>query len=45
MFFSILLGLTLLVSLVFLAAVPMMIVIFLYFALVRYDDEGNFIGA
>ncbi|MEI6525175.1 MAG: hypothetical protein WCP62_04050 [Planctomycetota bacterium] len=44
-FFSILLGLTLLVSLVFLAAVPMMIVIFLYFALVRYDDEGNFIGA
>jgi hypothetical protein len=44
-FLAILLGLILLVSKVFLAAVPMLVVIFLYFALVRYDDEGNFIGA
>jgi hypothetical protein len=27
------------------AAVPLLIVIFIYFALVRYDEEGNFIGA
>lgn len=45
MFLAILMGLILLVSKVFLAAVPMLVVIFLYFALVRYDDEGNFIGA
>jgi hypothetical protein len=33
------------VSLVFVAAVPLLIVIFIYFALVRYDEDGNFIGA
>jgi hypothetical protein len=33
------------VSLVFLAAIPLLIVIFIYFSLVRYDEDGNFIGA
>ena len=30
---------------VFWAVVPMMIVNFVYFAFVRYDEDGNFIGA
>lgn len=30
---------------VFLAVLPMMLVNFFYFALVRYDEDGNFIGA
>jgi cobalamin synthase len=30
---------------VFLAVIPMMVVMFIYFALVRYDEDGNFIGA
>jgi hypothetical protein len=33
------------VSPVFWAVLPMMIVNFVYFALVRYDEDGNFIGA
>ena len=33
------------VSPVFWAVLPMMIVNFVYFAFVRYDDEGNFLGA
>ncbi|MEQ1827931.1 MAG: hypothetical protein ABL921_18370 [Pirellula sp.] len=33
------------VSPIFWAMLPMMIVNFVYFALVRYDDDGNFIGA
>ena len=33
------------VSPVFLAVLPMIVVVFIYFALVRYDDEGNFTGA
>jgi len=37
--------LVLFVHLIFLAIVPMMVVNFFYFALVRYDDDGNFIGA
>ena len=31
------------VSLIFLALVPMLIVVFFYFAFVRYDEEGNFL--
>lgn len=38
-------ALVLLVHKIFLAILPMMIVNFFYFALVRYDDDGNFIGA
>ncbi len=34
-----------LISPVFLAVLPLILVIFIYFALVRYDDEGNFTGA
>jgi uncharacterized membrane protein len=30
---------------VFIAVIPMIIVVFFYFALIRYDDDGNFIGA
>jgi type IV secretory pathway VirB3-like protein len=30
---------------VFWAVLPMMIVNFVYFAYIRYDEEGNFIGA
>lgn len=33
------------VSPVFFAVIPMMLVIFIYFALVRYNDDGDFIGA
>jgi uncharacterized membrane protein len=38
-------GLIFFVSPVFLAVLPMIVVVFIYFALVRYDDEGNFTGA
>lgn len=38
-------GLIFFVSPVFLAVLPMIFVVFIYFALVRYDDEGNFTGA
>jgi uncharacterized membrane protein len=38
-------GLNFFVSPVFLAVLPMIVVVFIYFALVRYDDEGNFTGA
>jgi len=38
-------GLILFVSPVFWAVLPMIVVIFIYFAWVRYDDEGNFMGA
>lgn len=41
----ILAGLILLVHPIFLAVIPMLVVIFIYFALVRYDQDGNFIGA
>ncbi|MFN6401179.1 MAG: hypothetical protein ACK449_14895 [Planctomycetota bacterium] len=44
-FFLVLVGLISFVSLVFLAAIPLLSVIFIYFALVRYDEDGNFIGA
>jgi hypothetical protein len=37
--------LILLVHPIFLAVIPMLVVIFIYFALVRYDQDGNFIGA
>ncbi|MEI8211215.1 MAG: hypothetical protein WCI02_03650 [Planctomycetota bacterium] len=30
---------------IFVVILPMMIVNFFYFALVRYDEDGNFIGA
>lgn len=30
---------------IFIAVLPMMIINFFYFALVRYDEDGNFIGA
>lgn len=30
---------------IFWAVIPMMIVNFIYFAFVRYDEDGNFIGA
>lgn len=33
------------VSSIFWAVIPMMIVNFLYFALVRYNDDGDFIGS
>jgi hypothetical protein len=33
------------VSKVFWAVIPMMIVNFVYFALVRYNEDGEFIGA
>ncbi|XZE36745.1 hypothetical protein SH501x_002329 [Pirellulaceae bacterium SH501] len=33
------------VSPIFWAVIPMMIVNFFYFALVRYNDDGDFIGA
>ncbi len=33
------------VSPIFWAVIPMMVVNFFYFALVRYDDNGDFIGA
>ncbi|MCY2980683.1 MAG: hypothetical protein NTU79_18625 [Planctomycetota bacterium] len=38
-------GLIFFVSPVFWAVLPMIVVVFIYFALVRYDDEGNFTGA
>ncbi len=38
-------GLIFFVSPVFWAVLPMIVVIFIYFALVRYDEEGNFTGA
>ena len=38
-------GLIFFVSPVFLAVLPMIVVVFIYFELVRYDDEGNFTGA
>ena len=38
-------GLIFFVRPVFLAVLPMIVVVFIYFALVRYDDEGNFTGA
>ena len=41
----ILAGLVLLVNPIFLAVIPMLVVIFIYFALVRYDQDGHFIGA
>ena len=44
-FLAILLCLILFVHVVFVAVIPMIVVVFIYFALVRYDDEGNFIGA
>jgi len=44
-FFVVILGLISLVSFVFLFAIPLLIVIFIYFSLVRYDEDGNFIGA
>jgi hypothetical protein len=44
-FTVVLLGLILFVHPIFIAVVPMIVVIFFYFALVRYDDDGNFIGA
>ena len=30
---------------IFWAVIPMMIVNFFYFAVVRYDEDGNFLGA
>ena len=30
---------------VFWAVIPMMVVNFFYFAIVRYDEDGNFLGA
>ena len=38
-------GLILFVHPIFVAVIPMIVVIFFYFALVRYDEYGNFIGA
>ena len=38
-------GLIFFLSPVFWAVLPMIVVIFIYFALVRYDDDGNFTGA
>ena len=38
-------GLILFVHPIFFAVIPMIVVIFFYFALVRYDEDGNFIGA
>ena len=37
-------GLIWFLSPVFWAVLPMMIVNFFYFALVRYDEDGNFLG-
>jgi uncharacterized membrane protein YhaH (DUF805 family) len=42
---AITLVLVLFIHLIFLAVLPMMLVNFFYFALVRYDEDGNFIGA
>ena len=44
-FSVVLLGLILFIHPIFIAVVPMIVVIFFYFALVRYDGDGNFIGA
>ncbi len=44
-FSVVLLGLILFIHPIFIAVVPMIVVVFFYFALVRYDDDGNFIGA
>jgi hypothetical protein len=44
-YLSIVAGLILLVNPIFLAVIPMLAVIFIYFAMVRYDEDGNFIGA
>ncbi len=44
-FSAVLLGLILFIHPIFIAVVPMIVVVFFYFALVRYDDDGNFIGA
>lgn len=30
---------------IFIVILPMMIIIFIYFAFVRYDDDGNFNGS
>jgi hypothetical protein len=37
--------LSLFVAPIFLATFPMMLVTFVYFAYVRYDEDGNFLGA
>lgn len=37
--------LTIFLSPVFVAVFPMVIAMFFYFALIRYDEDGNFIGA
>jgi len=31
------------ISPIFLALIPMLVIVFFYFAFVRYDDEGNFL--
>jgi len=38
-------GLIYFVAPVFWAVIPMMVVNFFYFAIVRYDEDGNFLGA
>lgn len=44
-YLAVTIGLVVFVHFIFLAAIPMMVVNFFYFALVRYDEDGNFIGA
>jgi hypothetical protein len=33
------------VSLIFLMTVPILVTVFFYFAFVRYDKDGNFLGS
>lgn len=33
------------VNLIFIVMIPILIGVFIYFALVRYDDDGNFLGS
>ncbi len=33
------------VSVVFLVMIPILAGVFIYFAIVRYDDDGNFLGS
>lgn len=33
------------VNVIFVVMIPVLIGVFIYFALVRYDDDGNFLGS
>jgi 4-hydroxybenzoate polyprenyltransferase len=42
---SVSIGMSIFLTPIMLCGLPMLLVVFLYFALVRYDSDGNFIGS